>query len=316
MNNVELDEILACLPKDKTKFHYARDDYAPLLLSYACAKGSSISQIKQSAFRGLLEKAQIKSQLKSFGDGQIDVEALQYAVATDKQSYLLTAGKWDRSYRHFSQTTCENANLVLRLNFNASHDRAFSRWVGDQEKDYFVFEEHPIMREGERSYYRNTLAWARLDLDFDTGEVLVEEIQNDWLRFTKEFRDNLQRYLRYRPNAKSAEQDKRLMQRLDRYIEQVLAPHFKIWDEAMLTAVITFCVNELGIRRIYYHSFDTGCRLKRISRRLPPKSLYTGLPRRFCFQITEETPRFLQKSSMAKRKLKRIKNPSWYLLTV
>jgi len=316
MNNAELDEILACLPKDKTKFYYARDDYAALLLSYACANGSSVSKIKQSAFRGLLEKSQIRSQLRSFGDGQIDVEALQYAVATDKQSYLLTAGKWDRSYRYFSQTTCENANLVLRLNFNASHDRAFSHWAGDREKDYIAFEEHPIMREGERSYYRNTLAWARLDLDFETGEVLVEEIQNDWLRFTKQFRENLQRYLRRRPNAKNVEQEKRLMQKLDAYMQQILAPHFKIWDEAMLTAVIKFCVDELGLHRIYYHSFDTGCRLKRISRRLPPKSLYTGLPRRFCFQLTGETPRFLQKSSMAKRKLKRITNPSWYLLTL
>lgn len=316
MNITLLEEILACLPQDKTKFHYARDDYAPLLLSYACANGSSVSQLKRSAFSGLLEKSKIKSLLKTCGNGEIDIESLQFAVDSDKQSYLLTAGKWDKSYRYFSQTTCENANLVLRLNFNASHDRVFNRCVDEIERDYFVYDEHPVMRQGERSYYRNTLAWARLDLDFETGEVLVEEIQNDWLRFAKRFRQVLLRRLRRHVNDSYAAQVRQSIKRLDRYMEQFLAPHFKIWDEAMMTAVIQFCVNELGIHRIYYHSFDTGCRLKRISERLPPKSLYTSLPNRFCFQLTKHAPRFLQQSRLVKRKLKRINNPHWYLLSI
>ncbi len=47
------------------------------------------------------------------------------------------------------------------------------------DDDSFKYTGHPIHKT------RNSIAWARIDLDYLTGEVLIEEIQNDWLRQAK-----------------------------------------------------------------------------------------------------------------------------------
>lgn len=36
-----------------------------------------------------------------------------------------------------------------------------------------------MLRPEERPYFRETLAWARLDVDLEHGEALIEEVQND-----------------------------------------------------------------------------------------------------------------------------------------
>ena len=59
----------------------------------------------------------------------------------------------------------------------------------------------------------------------------------------------------------------------------------------MLTATLDFVHRELGINKVFYHSFDTGVRLKGIESGWgPPRSIYTDLPRRFCFELGEERP--------------------------
>jgi hypothetical protein len=49
---------------------------------------------------------------------------------------------------------------------------------------------------------------------------------------------------------------------LDRYVKDILQPHISVWDEAILCATIWFLDTELGIRRIFYHTFDSGNRLE------------------------------------------------------
>ena len=77
----------------------------------------------------------------------------------------------------------------------------------------------------------------------------------------------------------------------ENYVKKSLAPYFKMWDEAALTAAINFVMDELGIRRIYYHTFVTGNALKKIRHSYPPRSLYTDLPRKLCFKLTDEPPK-------------------------
>jgi hypothetical protein len=84
-------------------------------------------------------------------------------------------------------------------------------------------------------------------------------------------------------------------QQLDRYIEETLQPHMALWQEAVLAAAIWFLKEEIGISKIYYHTFEFGCKLKRISGNRPPQSLYTRLPSRFCFEKTDCAPEFLLK---------------------
>jgi hypothetical protein len=56
-----------------------------------------------------------------------------------------------------------------------------------------------------------------------------------------------------------------------------------------------------------YHTFETGNRLKQISgSRRPPRSLYTALPRRFCFQETDARPGFLLPGKSARSRSARV----------
>lgn len=62
----------------------------------------------------------------------------------------------------------------------------------------------------------------------------------------------------------------------------------------MLAAAIKVLREDLNIKRIFYHSFESGNILKGFEGDwLPPRSLYTQLPKRFCFQPTNEAPAML-----------------------
>ena len=49
--------------------------------------------------------------------------------------------------------------------------------VADDGPGPFEWWSHPVRQDG-----RHTLAWARMDVDLDAGEALIEEIQSDWIR--------------------------------------------------------------------------------------------------------------------------------------
>ena len=84
----------------------------------------------------------------------------------------------------------------------------------------------------------------------------------------------------------------------------------------MLTAAIRFLVEEIGIHSIFYHSFTTGAAIKRIRGQLPPKSLYTSLPRQFCFEPVAEAPSFIANHRRVRKALRKIKNPQWFYLEI
>jgi hypothetical protein len=309
-----LNEIINCLPDDRTLFRYALGEYAPILLSKYAGTGMRIADIKRSVYRGLLEKPAVKQLIANCGKGKLTNRDFECIEISDRQNFVLTVGTWDRDRKYFSQTTRNSGNLVLHLNFSKGHDRQFHHLIGDQEFSYFKYNEHPILQCGERSYYRNTLGWARIDLDFDSGEVLIEEIQNDWLRRASRYQKRMIRYISRHPDYQKALRIHSTIESIEHYMQQVLYPYCKMWDEAILAATIQFCIEELGIRQIYYHSFDTGNKLKKIKYGHPPRSLYTNLPKRFCFTLTDSIPLFLTRSKVVKRKLKKVKNPRWFEL--
>ncbi len=67
-----------------------------------------------------------------------------------------------------------------------------------------------------------------------------------------------------------------------------------------MSAAIGFLVEEIGISQIWYHDSDTGVRMKRIEWSKPPRSLYTKLPRSFCFEKTSQVPEFLMPTAPKK----------------
>ncbi|MCU7850404.1 MAG: hypothetical protein KZQ89_20985 [Candidatus Thiodiazotropha sp. (ex Lucinoma kastoroae)] len=311
MDNKLLDEIIACLPQDRTLFRYARNDYALMLLSRYVGKGMKITDLRRSPFGKLLEKPAIRNLMADIGSGCVSGDVFDYVYVKDRQDFLLTVGRWNEGKSRHNQTTRNSANLVLQLNFNSGHDQAFERFVDRDDAWYFGNYGHPVLKKGERSYYRNTMAWIRMDVEFDTNEVLIEEVQNDWLRDAHDWLKDKQSEVK---DAKSEQVKKRLLLAISEYMEKILAHYYRLWDEAALSAAINFIIDELGIREIYYHTFDTGNVLKGMWNSHPPRSLYTDLPRKFCFELTDEVPRMFSRSTAAKRKLRKVVDPHWYRL--
>lgn len=303
MEKKQIDELIECLSGDRTKFYYYKDRYALMLLSYFIGQGQPVHEIKRSYYRKLLEKPSVRKMLASIGTSRMTGSECSAYWPEKYQCYLLTLGKWGAKQRYgrfYNQTSRPGWNLVLQLNFSAEHNRAYQRLVEPDGPHPFHSNAHPIARDGN-----HTLAWARIDLDLDTGEALVEEIQTDWIRLAIK---SLQTVSLYK-NGKIPKQSwvpryvKGLRcdaETLKKYMENDLKVHMDTWHEAMLASAVWFLVEEIGIKTIFFHTFESGCHLKRISDRKPPKSLYTRLPEKFCFRKSARVPSFLSNGNNRK----------------
>lgn len=295
-----VEETIASLPSGRTLFPYFRDRYALQLLRNAFPRGQSVAAIKRSAFGNLLRKPTVRNLMAQIGRSHILPEDLDSAWPRHHETYRLTLGQWpvanERWARSYHQTTRRGTNLVLQLNFAVSHNRELARITGAGVEDYNESSIHPIEKK------RNlTLAWSRIDLDFDTREALIEEIQSDWIRDTH----------RWATDPDDREQARRFRQ----YEDELLKPHRRIWDEAMMAATIWFLVEEIGIRSLFYHTMESGHALKQINWCHPPRSLYTDLPRQFCFQTTFNGPLFIRDhSDRPTRKLFSRPETQWFHL--
>lgn len=291
MERKDLDEIIACLPQERSHYRYFKDYYALQLLSWAAGDGIALEKLKQSTFSPLLQKPVAKPLLALCGDGKINTARINSQWVEPSLPYLMTLGRWEGG--GWRQTSRPGWNLVLRLNFPQSHDRRFQKQFAPYY-DYhdLNYSSHPVLREGERDYYRTTLAWARLDVDLDNGEALIEEIQTDWVREANDESKRLNRCRRCENPGRYPVCKGNLAS--VNYIDRVLAPYAVMWEQAMLSATLFFIIEELGIHNIWYHSWETGNVLKNLTGRwLPPRSLYTTLPKRFCFTQTEALPKLL-----------------------
>lgn len=309
MKKEEVNEVIACLPKERTLFHYFKDRYALMLLSDAARGGATMTSIKRSRLAGLLDKPVVRRVVQGFGDGRLDVGALECAYADDARHFVLTLDSWD-GCDGWGQTSRRGYNLVLQLNFSMEHDHQYRELLKPVHEAALNNWNHPVQHDRKKARrFRETLAWARIDLDFDRDEVLIEEIQSDWVRVAQAVARNASRLGYVRHHALSGE-----AAAVIRYAEQVLAPYARMWDEAMLAAAIHFVRKELGIANVYYHSFETGCRVKGLRYSHPPRSLYTQLPRRFCFERVDQAPQFLASDGRYRRVIKKIAQPEWYRL--
>lgn len=286
------EEILASVPEGKA-FRYFKDRYALQLLAYAATEGRSLSELRRGRFRPLLQKPTIRRLLEKRDQRGVDWRLLDSYFPAGTEDYELTLALWGdaRDSASWNQTTRAGLNVVVQLNFPAAHDRAYRRYVEPVEHP-FEFSFHPIRQRGG-----HTLAWSRIDIDPQRGEALIEEIQSDWIRQTDHAADEALSLLVSEEGWEPYWIDEAGCDALQlfRYVEYVLRNHRRIWDQAMLAASLWLLREHLGIRRIYMHTHESGCLLKSIGRRRPPRSIYEKLPRRFCFERVEEIPAFLQR---------------------
>jgi len=314
-----VDEIIECLGNDRRVFYYYKDRYCIDKIKYDMKMSgvdeATICSLKKSNNSKYLTKPILKSLAKKLGDGIISQNHLDCAWAeVEVIPFTLSFTHWGGGDRGWDQTTRNQSNLVLQLNFDNQHDKKYLKLVKPEYDDGVgPFESycHPINRKG-----KNTLAWVRMDVDFDSDEVLIEEVQMDWLRNVER---SLKRIDRRRARVKDAKPSDVCCsihggyQDLQTYSINILERYRKIWAEAALTAAIEFIRYELGISRIFYHTYETGRKVKGIYGS-PPKSIYTSLPRKLGFEVVDEIPNLLMNNNLAKRYLKKIKNPQWQIL--
>lgn len=271
-----LQFIRQALPSGRTLYYDFPDRYAQLLLQQHLGNEQhSIADIKASRFAPLLKKPCIERVVANVGRPWLCADDLLLAWPQDPQTFKLSLGTWPgmnkKPQRRWSQVTRLGWSLVLQLNVVSGHKQALTKEVPSWE-DYTT-PWHPIARRGEL-----TLAWARIDLDFETGEALIEEIQSDWVR-------DVEDYISYYSDS---------TRNWRAYRDATLRPLARKWPDTMLTAALWFLFEELGISRVFYHTYQTGMQLKRIKYRGPPRSLYRELPRRLCFRTTHNGPAFIR----------------------
>lgn len=307
-----LDEVIACLPEERTLFHYFKGQYALILLAYTAKEQNSVRDIKHSPFQHLLNQPAVKTLLANHGNGNITQDLFSYVWNEHSQTFVLTVDKWGNNNNWRYQTTRKGCNLVLQLNFSEQHNRAYQKLVKPNYDYVFNYYGHPVMARGMRELYRDTLAWARIDFDLDSGEALIEEIQSDWVRRARHCLKSVKRGLTpWYLNCCGCQPEDFIT-----YAENVLAPFNTLWSEAILAAAIHFIYAELGIETIYYHTHESGSKIKGISGNGPPRSLYSDLPRKFCFQKTDEDPTFVQHDRYFIRKKRSLKQVDWFKLTL
>ncbi len=76
MDKNDADEILACLPQERTCYFYYKDYYALQLLSYAAGSGMDISALRATPFAALLHKPLVQQVISRFGDGCISYDRI------------------------------------------------------------------------------------------------------------------------------------------------------------------------------------------------------------------------------------------------
>ncbi len=294
------------MPEGNTRFVYYPDRYAFDLLRWTTPQNSAVRAIKASPFARLLSRPTVKAKLAQHGKQHINADLFASYWPDEFEPYLLTMDEWNEEY-DWAQTSRPGSSLVLQLNFSNKHDRRFTHFVKPNSGNLFNPYSHPY-RETEDSR-GETLAWSRIDLDLDAGEALIEEIQSDWVREASWV-------------AKAMEDDENWLEDeaecglkgMQRYVKYVLAFHKANWANAMLTATLNFLHDELGIQRIWIHDFETGIAAKGLQWSRPPRSLYTSLPKRFCFQRTANGPNFICKYRSFRRKISSVSKPQWHYL--
>ncbi len=307
MSSDEVQEYIELLSGEKIRFYYFHDYYAFFLLKEFAGGGKPLREIKKSAFARLLKKPVIKNIIAGYGDDDILIPGIFYSeIPEETECYLITFSDWGRADEWFPiylQTSRPGKNLVLQLNFSNKHNAEYERLLKPDGEHPFRDLNHPVA--GETHY---TLAWARIDIDKNLEYALIEEIQNDWLRLALWHKERIEKGHCETPEEEAERK------RFEIYMNKALGPHLKLWDEAVLSAALWLLKEEMGIRRIFYHTYDTGNILKNIKgEKLPPKSIYTKLPEKFCFRETDEAPPFLEEKVSGIKKKQEIM-PKFYLL--
>lgn len=308
---MDVDAILRAHGAEDLALSYQKDCYALSLLGHVIGGGRPISVLKKGPFARLFEKPLVKRALSFAANGVLTPACLERALPEERELFRVTLARWGgktpREWKlRYYQTSRPGENLVLQLNFPAAHDRAYRHLLRPGNYHPFVMSRHPV-RRGELF----TLAWVRLDVDERTNEVLIEEVQSDWVKDVDWYRKNVESDL-----AQGELADVRLSSSFHGsaseffvYAEKIVGPYARLWQECALALALDFVYSRLGARRVFFHTYQGGLFMKRLEGAVkPPRSVYTTLPESFCFTRTKTPPRMFERDGRLRRGVE------WFLL--
>lgn len=314
---------------DALAYPYFRGREAAWLLCQRLDRPARIAALRRGPLAPLLDRPGVRETVHACGDGRLTpgrllpladplatlegrvepafdraAEAAFAALcAADVEPFVVTFDAWaedDPDDWRWNQTSRRGGNLVVQVNFPEVYVDRFNALFGPARRAWLEYWTHPVRRDGPI-----TMGWARLDMDPDSDEVLIEEVQTDWLRTIRHQRRGL--ILHARSQGDDTERAAR------RFIDETVERYGRVWAEAVLLAAIAVARGHLGARRIWLHQPHTGARLKNIRDRLPPRSLYSDLPRRFCFAPTDRAPQLLYDArSQVVHRLRRAPRPVFW----
>ena len=185
MEKTQVELIRECLSGNRTVFRYAPDSYALQLLKDYIGNGMGIGALRRSPYAKLLTKPIVTEALALAGNGILEPWHLEAVLAQYRDhkplNFILTLDEWgtdDKDDRHWKQICRTGYDLVLQLNFANDHHQHYKTLVKTDDVAPFSYHGHPVRKDGNLE----TLAWARIDLDFASNQALIEEIQSDWIK--------------------------------------------------------------------------------------------------------------------------------------
>ena len=295
MNSKTIEDLLY-IYDEPMSYYYFKDRYVIDKILALETKEINVSRLKRSPYAVWLNKP-VLSEIVKRNNGQLCQNHLESMLPENTCYFNITFDKWGEEARKYkkdkwNQTSRSGYSLVLQLNFSLSHNRQFFELLkpNDNGKGAFSYGGHPIAKKRFI-----TMGWSRMDIDFETGELLIEELQNDWLR-------DLDWFHKWLHILTESKRQQRLLSRglhcdvaqLDQYYRS-MKQYKDVWSEALLHASVQFVQKELGICKIWMHTFESGNMFKELDKwSLPPKSLYTQLPRKYGFEKTNDAPVFLR----------------------
>ena len=320
------EELGTMLP-EQIVFPYFAEREGPWLLSRRLDGATRIADLRRGPHASLLARPGMREVIAACGDGEVTPRrlmpladplaafgrehelmgdrateaAFDVATAADWLNLTLSFENWPiRTWRddwRNLQLSRKGGNLVLQLNFPESYRWEFFRVFGAEARDWFEWHRHPVRNQGPI-----TMAWARLDLDPWGEDLLIEELQSDWFRGMRMSRKHAI------SGGSLADRRRRSM-----FIDATLERYGRIWSRALMLAVLVFAQRELDVARAWLHQPRTGAKLKHIWGALPPRSLYSDLPKRFGFRETDRAPEFLYRArSQVLARLRRSGQPLFW----
>lgn len=311
----ELEEIYS----DPMVYYYYKDKYlVDSLLEKMNDSQISVNELKSGLASRLLQKQWFKSAILSkSGGSKVRREDIEHFWPQGTLAFDVQVSHWGEDPKKHQkdkwlQTSRSGYNLVLQINLNQEHFEVYNSWLKPRWHGEGIFNCtcHPVSEK------RITLGWIRIDLDFETNELLIEEIQTDWLRDLASLAKNL------KTNEASKHKSILKSDGIDGSIDNFwkyydyMQPIAKIWDELAASVAIWFAKTELQIQNIYMHSFESCLLFKDQYNSKPPRSIYTKLPKKMGFVMCESVPEFLRKEIYLKRYFRKAKKESvkWFKL--